>query len=131
MTRYGGATWRRSGFVRGIWRGGPGETEPEFRTGERTAVTNSPPLFQVKAPAMSPTGSGSLTHDHDVLSRTQDESARRTLSVVGLTAVMMVGEIAAGMVYGSMALLADGFQGHPRRRFILNLSHRRSAVDTP
>jgi cation diffusion facilitator family transporter len=29
--------------------------------------------------------------------------------VVGLTAVMMVGEIVAGAVYGSMALLADGF----------------------
>lgn len=50
-----------------------------------------------------------LTHDHNFLSRAHDESARRTLLVVGLTAVMMVGEIIAGMIYGSMALLADGF----------------------
>jgi cation diffusion facilitator family transporter len=32
----------------------------------------------------------------------------RTLIVVGITATMMVVEIAAGLVYGSMALLADG-----------------------
>ena len=50
-----------------------------------------------------------LTHDHNFLSSAHDESARRTLWVVGLTAVMMVGEIVAGTIYGSMALLADGF----------------------
>lgn len=50
-----------------------------------------------------------LTHDHHFLSGAHDENARRTLWVVGLTAVMMVGEIVAGVVYGSMALLADGF----------------------
>ena len=33
---------------------------------------------------------------------------KRTLIVVGITAMMMVVEIAAGLVYGSMALLADG-----------------------
>ena len=33
---------------------------------------------------------------------------KRTLLVVALTAVMMVVEIAAGLIYGSMALLADG-----------------------
>jgi len=38
-----------------------------------------------------------------------DENARRTLWVVGLTAVMMVGEIIAGSIFNSMALLADGF----------------------
>ena len=50
-----------------------------------------------------------LIHDHNFLSPSHDDSARRTLWVVGLTTVMMVGEIIAGMVYGSMALLADGF----------------------
>jgi len=50
-----------------------------------------------------------LTHDHNFLGRTHDTNARRTLWVVGLTAVMMVGEIIAGVVYNSMALLADGF----------------------
>lgn len=50
-----------------------------------------------------------LTHEHDFLGSAHDRNARRTLWVVGLTAVMMVGEIAAGLITGSMALLADGF----------------------
>ena len=49
------------------------------------------------------------THDHDFLSASHDENARRTRWVVLLTAVMMVGEIIAGYLTGSMALLADGF----------------------
>lgn len=48
-------------------------------------------------------------HDHVFLGAAHDENARRTLWVVLLTAVMMVGEIVAGFVTGSMALLADGF----------------------
>jgi cation diffusion facilitator family transporter len=48
-------------------------------------------------------------HDHVFLGAAHDENARRTLWVVLLTAVMMVGEIIAGYVTGSMALLADGF----------------------
>lgn len=51
----------------------------------------------------------SLTHDHVFLGERHDENARRTLWVVALTAVMMVGEIVAGYLTGSMALLADGF----------------------
>lgn len=50
-----------------------------------------------------------LTHEHVFLSAAHDENARRTLLVVALTAVMMVGEIVAGTVFNSMALLADGF----------------------
>lgn len=50
-----------------------------------------------------------LTHDHVFLGAKHDENARRTLWVVLLTAVMMVGEIIAGMAFNSMALLADGF----------------------
>lgn len=50
-----------------------------------------------------------LSHDHIFLGSSHDENARRTLWVVALTAVMMVGEIVAGYVTGSMALLADGF----------------------
>lgn len=48
-------------------------------------------------------------HDHVFLAASHDENARRTLWVVALTAVMMVIEIVAGYVTGSMALLADGF----------------------
>lgn len=50
-----------------------------------------------------------LTHSHVYLGKRHDANARRTLWVVLLTAVMMVGEIAAGIVFNSMALLADGF----------------------
>ncbi|MFJ4195991.1 CDF family Co(II)/Ni(II) efflux transporter DmeF [Pseudomonas sp. NPDC089534] len=50
-----------------------------------------------------------FAHDHQFLGASHDENARRTLWVVALTFVMMIGEIAAGYVTGSMALLADGF----------------------
>lgn len=50
-----------------------------------------------------------LTHDHVFLGAAHDDNTRRTLWVVGLTAVMMVGEIIAGAMFNSMALLADGF----------------------
>ncbi len=50
-----------------------------------------------------------LAHDHVFLGARHDENARRTLWVVVLTAAMMVAEIAAGLMFNSMALLADGF----------------------
>ena len=50
-----------------------------------------------------------LTHEHVFLGEGHDRNARRTLIVVVITAVMMVGEIAAGLAFNSMALLADGF----------------------
>ncbi len=50
-----------------------------------------------------------LAHEHVFLGAAHDDNARRTLWVVALTAVMMVGEIVAGYWTGSMALLADGF----------------------
>lgn len=50
-----------------------------------------------------------LTHDHVFLGPDHDENAKRTLWVVVLTAAMMVGEIVAGVLFNSMALLADGF----------------------
>ncbi|MHC3822192.1 CDF family Co(II)/Ni(II) efflux transporter DmeF [Pseudomonas sp. G3-19] len=50
-----------------------------------------------------------FSHDHQFLGGSHDENARRTLWVVALTFVMMIGEIAAGYLTGSMALLADGF----------------------
>jgi cation diffusion facilitator family transporter len=49
------------------------------------------------------------THEHVFLGDAHDENARRTVWVVGLTTVMMVGEILAGTIFNSMALLADGF----------------------
>ena len=50
-----------------------------------------------------------FAHDHVFLGAAHDDNARRTVWVVVLTSVMMVGEIIAGWLTGSMALLADGF----------------------
>lgn len=47
-------------------------------------------------------------HSHTFGQDRQRPGERRTLIVIALTAVMMVAEIAAGILFGSMALLADG-----------------------
>jgi cation diffusion facilitator family transporter len=48
-------------------------------------------------------------HDHVFLGAAHDRNERRTWLVVGLTAAMMVAEIVGGILFGSMALLADGW----------------------
>jgi cation diffusion facilitator family transporter len=48
-------------------------------------------------------------HDHVFLGSQHARNERRTWVVVTLTAIMMVGEIMAGWLSGSMALLADGW----------------------
>jgi cation diffusion facilitator family transporter len=49
------------------------------------------------------------THEHVFLGADHSRNERRTWLVVGLTAAMMVAEIAGGAVFGSLALLADGW----------------------
>lgn len=49
------------------------------------------------------------THQHAFLGERHEENERRTWFVVALTLVMMVAEIVAGSLFGSMALLADGW----------------------
>lgn len=48
-------------------------------------------------------------HEHVFLGADHARNERRTWFVIALTAVMMLGEILAGTLFGSMALLADGF----------------------
>ncbi|MFN3944336.1 MAG: CDF family Co(II)/Ni(II) efflux transporter DmeF [Allosphingosinicella sp.] len=48
-------------------------------------------------------------HDHVYLSGREEHSERRTLLVILLTAATMVAEIGGGLLFGSMALLADGW----------------------
>ena len=48
-------------------------------------------------------------HDHSFGTDQITRGEVRTWWVIGLTAVMMVVEISAGIIYGSMALLADGW----------------------
>jgi cation diffusion facilitator family transporter len=47
-------------------------------------------------------------HDHSFGQERKRPGESRTLIVIAITAIMMVVEIAAGLVFGSMALLADG-----------------------
>lgn len=47
-------------------------------------------------------------HDHTFAQDRRRPGESRTLIVIGITAVMMAVELVAGVVYGSMALLADG-----------------------
>jgi cation diffusion facilitator family transporter len=48
-------------------------------------------------------------HEHVFLGESHSRNERRTWLVIALTATMMVAEIAAGTVYGSLALVADGW----------------------
>ncbi|ABN78915.1 CDF family Co(II)/Ni(II) efflux transporter DmeF [Cereibacter sphaeroides] len=48
-------------------------------------------------------------HDHVFLGARHARNERRTWAVIALTSAMMVIEIAAGTLYGSMALVADGW----------------------
>jgi cation diffusion facilitator family transporter len=47
-------------------------------------------------------------HGHVFLGGDHSRNERRTRLVIGLTGAMMVAEIVAGIIFGSMALLADG-----------------------
>jgi cation diffusion facilitator family transporter len=48
-------------------------------------------------------------HDHTFLGARHAQNERRTWLVVALTAAMMIVEIVGGTIYGSMALVADGW----------------------
>ena len=65
-------------------------------------------------------------HDHVFLGAQHDRNARRTWIVIAITATMMVVEIAAGSIYGSMALIADGWHmsTHAAALLITALSYR-------
>jgi cation diffusion facilitator family transporter len=48
------------------------------------------------------------SHGHVFLGEGHDENERRTWAVIALCAVMMVAEIVGGLLFGSIALVADG-----------------------
>jgi cation diffusion facilitator family transporter len=48
-------------------------------------------------------------HEHVFLGARHDENKRRSWLVVGLTTTMMMVEIVGGVMFGSMALIADGW----------------------
>ena len=65
-------------------------------------------------------------HDHVFLGENHARNERRTWAVIALTATMMVAEITAGTIYGSMALLADGWHmsTHASALLITALAYR-------
>src|ERR1700730_13454803 len=48
------------------------------------------------------------THDHVFLGAAHERAERRTWMVIGLCTVMMIAEIVGGLLFGSIALVADG-----------------------
>ncbi|WP_315806609.1 MULTISPECIES: CDF family Co(II)/Ni(II) efflux transporter DmeF [unclassified Bradyrhizobium] len=56
-----------------------------------------------------PSHADQWAHDHVFLGAQHERNERRTWFVVALTLAMMIGEIVAGSLFGSMALLADGW----------------------
>ena len=65
-------------------------------------------------------------HDHVFLGQNHERNERRTWFVIALTSVMMIVEIAAGTIYGSMALVADGWHmsTHAAAMLIAALAYR-------
>jgi Co/Zn/Cd efflux system component len=49
-----------------------------------------------------------LRHDHVFLGAAHEMSERRTWAVIWLCAAMMIAEIVGGLLFGSIALVADG-----------------------
>src|SRR3954451_2203808 len=76
-------------------------TERAYILSETRGITKDKPMH---SPPVEP-----WTHDHVFLGHRHSHNERRIWLVVALTCVMMAGEIAAGTVFGSMALLADGW----------------------
>src|SRR4029079_12481877 len=68
----------------------------------------------------------SLAHNHAFLGEHHAANERRTWLAVGLTLVMMIAEIIGGTIYGSMALLADGWHmsTHAAALTIAGLAYR-------
>jgi len=54
------------------------------------------------------TDQGANPHSHVFLGESHDRNERRTWTVIALCSVMMVAEIVGGLLFGSIALVADG-----------------------
>lgn len=59
--------------------------------------------------SFSPSANPAGGHDHVFLGDRHERNERRTWLVIALTTTMMVAEIVAGTLFGSMALVADGW----------------------
>jgi cation diffusion facilitator family transporter len=57
---------------------------------------------------MTDAGSAALTHSHSFLGASHERSERKTWAVIWLCTAMMIAEIVGGLMFGSIALVADG-----------------------
>lgn len=75
---------------------------------------------------MSAQNQATTSHDHNFLGSDHQRNERKVWLVIALTASMMVIEIVAGSVYGSMALVADGWHmsTHAGAMLITALAYR-------
>jgi cation diffusion facilitator family transporter len=86
---------------------------------------------------MSDIGNGSVAfrHSHSFLGEGHEKSERKTWAVIGLCGAMMVAEIVGGLLFGSIALVADGMHmsTHAGALFLAALaySYARKHTDDP
>jgi cation diffusion facilitator family transporter len=75
---------------------------------------------------MTPTTRPAANHDHVFLGSDHQRNERKVWLVIGLTASMMLMEIIGGTIYGSMALVADGWHmaTHAGAMLITALAYR-------
>ncbi len=57
---------------------------------------------------MTDAGSAAFTHSHSFLGVSHQRSERKTWAVIWLCTAMMIAEIVGGLMFGSIALVADG-----------------------
>ena len=53
-------------------------------------------------------GTAALRHSHVFLGEGHEKSERKTWAVIWLCGAMMIAEIVGGLLFGSIALVADG-----------------------
>jgi cation diffusion facilitator family transporter len=77
-------------------------------------------------PAMNTRAPLAPSHDHFFLGSSHQRNERKVWMVIALTTAMMLAEIAAGTIYGSMALVADGWHmsTHAGAMLIAALAYR-------
>ena len=73
----------------------------------RAAARNRPHLFKMRF-VMNDSGTSSALHGHVFLGDGHQKSERKTWAVIWLCTAMMVMEIVGGLLFGSIALVADG-----------------------
>lgn len=57
---------------------------------------------------MTDASSAAFTHSHSFLGASHERSERKTWAVIWLCTAMMIAEIVGGLLFGSIALVADG-----------------------